>query len=161
LLLRGLKTLDVRVRRQQKNAVRVARYLKEHPGVRRVYYPGLREHPGGDLHAAQASGPGSIISFETGSITRSQEFVEALELFAITVSFGSVNSSVCLPSRMSHASIPAAVRVSRRLPDDLVRLSVGIEAATDLLQDIEQALFKASGCAPVTSRPGNLSRCPP
>jgi cystathionine beta-lyase len=157
LLLRGLKTLDVRVKRQEKNAARLARYLSERSDVRRVYYPGLEKHPGSGLHAAQARGPGSIICFETGSAARSQQFAESLKLFAITVSFGSVNSSVSLPSRMSHASIPAAVRASRRLPEDLVRLSVGIEAAADLVEDIEQALRKASRCAPVMSRPGDLS----
>jgi cystathionine beta-lyase len=161
LLLRGLKTLDVRVKRQQKSAARLARYLSRHAVVRRVYYPGLSERPGGGLHAAQARGPGSIIGFETGSIALSQQVVESLKLFAITVSFGSVNSSVSLPSRMSHASIPVAVRESRHLPEDLVRLSVGIEAATDLVEDIEQALRKASGCPPVTSRRGDLSRWTP
>src|SRR5262249_11313766 len=129
LLLRGLKTLDVRVKRQEKNALRLARYLSEHSAVGRVHYPGLRTHPESDLHRAQAKGPGSIISFETGSVARSQRFVESLKLFAITVSFGSVNSSVSMPCRMSHASIPQALRASRRLPEDLVRLSVGIEAA--------------------------------
>src|SRR5262249_43096393 len=157
LLLRGLKTLDVRVKRQEKNAARLARYLSRHPAVRHVCYPGLREHPASDLHAAQARGPGSIICFETGSIARSQQFVESLKLFAITVSFGSVNSSVSLPSRMSHASIPAAVRACRGLPEDIVRLSVGIEAAADLIADIEQALGKAGGFAPVTSESDDLS----
>jgi len=157
LLLRGLKTLDVRLKRQQKNAARLARYLSRHPDVRRVYYPGLGEHGAGKLHAAQSRGPGSIICFETGSITSSQKFVESLNLFAITVSFGSINSSVSLPSRMSHASIPAVVRASRRLPEDLVRLSVGIEAVADLREDIAQALRKASGFAAVTSGDSDLS----
>jgi cystathionine beta-lyase len=161
LLLRGLKTLDVRVKRQEKNAARLARYMSRHPAVRHVHYPGLREHPGDKLHAAQARGPGSVVCFETGSIARSQQFVESLKFFAIAVSFGSINSSVSLPSCMSHASIPAAVRASRRLPEDLVRLSVGIEAAADLIEDIEQALGKASGCAPATSDRHDLSRCPP
>ena len=80
---------------------------------------------------------------------------------AITVSFGSINSSVCLPSRMSHASIPAGVRTSRRLPEDLVRLSVGIEAAADLIKDVEQALGKATESAPVMSDCDDLSRYPP
>src|SRR5262249_58597419 len=111
--LRGLKTLDVRVKRQQKNAARLARYLSRHPAVRHVYYPGLREHPGRELHAAQAGGPGSIICFDTGSIARSQQFVESLKLFAITVSFGSVNSSVSLPYRMSQARRPASLHASR------------------------------------------------
>jgi cystathionine beta-lyase len=158
LLLRGLKTLDVRVKRQQKTALRLARYLKQNHAVRRVHYPGLVDHPGSDLHAAQARGPGSIICFETGSTVSSRRFVESLKLFAITVSFGSVNSSVSLPAHMSHASIPPAVRASRCLPDDLVRLSVGIEAGADLLEDIEQSLLNASACASAASELADLSR---
>ncbi len=140
LLLRGLKTLLLRVREQERNARKLARFLHKHPLVRRVHYPGLPDHPGHTLHRRQASGFGSVLSFETGDFERSRRIVESLELFAIAVSFGSVHSQASLPCRMSHASIPESVRRARSLPDDLVRLSIGIEDARELRQDLERAL---------------------
>ncbi len=143
LLLRGLKTLALRVERQEENARGVAERLARHPAVARVRFPGLADHPGAALHARQASGPGSVVSFETGSPERSRRVVEALRLFAIAVSFGGVGSTASLPCRMSHASIPEEVRRARTLPEDLVRLSLGIEDAGDLLADLDQALAAA------------------
>ena len=137
LLLRGLKTLSLRVKRQQATAGRIARLLVDHPDVARVWWPGLPDHPGAALHARQARGPGQVISFETGDVARSRRVVEALSLFTIAVSFGSVTSSVSLPCAMSHASIPSA---DRALPEDLVRLSIGAEDADDLLDDLSAAL---------------------
>jgi cystathionine beta-lyase len=143
LLLRGLKTLAIRLDRQQANACRIARFLSEHELVLRVHYPGLEEHPDAQVHAHQATGPGAILSFETGSLEVSRRIVEATRLFAITVSFGSVNSSISLPTRMSHASIPQQLQGSLRLPEDLVRVSVGIEDADDLIEDLAHALSAA------------------
>jgi cystathionine beta-lyase len=140
LLLRGLKTLALRLAAQERSARRVARFLAAHPAVERVHYPGLPSHPGHALHRAQASGPGAVLSFETGSCERSRRLVESLRLFTLAVSFGSVHSQASLPARMSHASIPAAVRHGHGLAEDLVRLSIGIEDAGDLLADLERAL---------------------
>ncbi len=148
LLLRGMKTLAVRLDRQEANAGRIAGLLAGHPRVRRVHYPGLASHPGHDLHRRQASGAGSVVSFETGSVEASRRIAEAARLFTISVSFGSVGSLISLPCRMSHASIPVEVRRSRALPEDLVRLAVGIEDPGDLLADLEQALTAGAGAAP-------------
>lgn len=145
LLLRGMKTLALRLERQQATATHVAEYLADHPGVRRVHFVGLKDHPGAATHARQASGPGAVVSFETGDADLSRRLVEGLELFPITVSFGGVGSSASLPCRMSHASIPAAAREARRLPEDLVRLSIGIEAAEDLIADLSRGLAAACG----------------
>ncbi len=142
LLLRGIKTLAVRLDRQQANAQRIAEYLSRHPGLTAVSYPGLADHPGHDLHCRQARGAGAVISLETGSVEASAKLVEALQLFSITVSFGSVGSLASLPCRMSHASIPPEVRRARALPEDLVRLAIGIEDVDDLLADLDQALSR-------------------
>jgi cystathionine beta-lyase len=140
LLLRGMKTLGVRLDRAQDNAGKIARRLARHPLVKHVHFPGLEEHPGHALHFRQARGSGSLVSFETGDADLSRRVVESLELFTISVSFGSVGSLASLPARMSHQSIPSSVRAERSLPDDLVRLSIGIEDARDLVADLERAL---------------------
>lgn len=159
LLLRGIKTLAIRVDRQQQTAARVAAFLDGHPAVTSVHYAGLARHPGALLHAEQASGGGTVVAFETGSVETSRRVVESLALFPITVSFGSVGSSASLPCRMSHASIPAAVRQARRLPEDLVRLSIGLEDAGDLIADLDRALHGATtGQPPGASAVG---RCQP
>lgn len=143
LLLRGIKTLGVRLDRQQQTALRVAQALAALPGVHRVRFPGLEGHDRAAIHAAQADGPGTLVCFETGDFETSLRLVEALKLFNITVSFGGVNSSASLPCRMSHASIPAPVRAARALPEDLVRLSIGLEDAEDLVEDLGAALALA------------------
>jgi cystathionine beta-lyase len=140
LLLRGVKTLGIRLDRQQENARRVAAFLASHPLAKRVHFPGLADHPGREIHERQARGPSTVLSFETGSAELSRAVVEATRIFAISVSFGSVNSSISLPARMSHASVPADVRGEVAIPADLVRVSVGIEDADDLIADLEQAL---------------------
>lgn len=144
LCLRGLKTMALRMERQQRNAWRLAEFLSRHPLVTRVNYPGLATHPGHELHMAQAGGPGSILSFETGDVEASKAIVEATELFKVTVSFGSTNSLISLPCFMSHASIPPEVRAARGLPDDLVRISAGIEDVNDLVADLGAALDAAT-----------------
>jgi cystathionine beta-lyase len=139
LLLRGMKTLSVRIDRQQANAQRIAEYLAGHPDVCKVHYPGLPDHPGYETHRRQARGAGALIGFETGSVDFSRRIAESTSLFSISVSFGSVSSLISLPCRMSHASIPEEVRSTRRLPEDLVRLSIGIEDVGDLIADLHQA----------------------
>ncbi len=144
LLLRGIKTLGVRLDRQQQTAALVAAALRRLPGASAVRFPSLPGHPGRQVHQTQADGPGTLVCFETGSYEISRRTVEALKLFNITVSFGGVNSSASLPCRMSHASIPAAIRAARALPEDLVRLSIGLEDAEDLIDDLGQALAAAA-----------------
>ena len=141
LLLRGIKTLGLRVERQSDNALKVAEFLAARPEVKTVYYPGLSDHPGHLLHSRQASGGGSVISFTTGNVDFSKRFVEATRLCSIAVSFGSVNSSISLPCYMSHASIPESMRSRLAPPADLIRLSVGIEDIEDIIADLEQALI--------------------
>jgi cystathionine beta-lyase len=144
LLLRGIKTLGLRVERQQLNAGAIAEFLTKHPLVRRVYYPGISDRQSLAVHLRQSRGHGAVVSFETGSFETSREVVEGLKLFPITVSFGGLQSSVSLPGRMSHASVPPKVASTRKLPADLVRLSVGIEDVDDLIADLDAALEIAS-----------------
>jgi cystathionine beta-lyase len=139
LLLRGIKTLKLRIDCQQKNAQTIAQFLTAHPDVERVYYAGLSDSPGYELQRTQARGAGAVLSFTTGSVELSKAIAEHAKLFRITVSFGSINSSISLPGCMSHASVPPEVLAQRDLPRDLVRVSVGIEDEQDLLDDLEQA----------------------
>ncbi|KAJ9512528.1 hypothetical protein QJQ45_018970 [Haematococcus lacustris] len=143
LALRGLKTMALRMERSAYNCARLAAYLAAHPLVKKVNYAGLPSHPGHELHMRQASDGGCLLSFETGNVEASKIIVEETQLFKITVSFGNVASLISLPCYMSHASIPAAVRAARGLPDDLVRISAGIEDIEDLLADLDQAMNKA------------------
>ncbi len=116
LLLRGMKTLALRVQRQDASAKVVAKFLAHHPAVEKVYYPGFTSHAGHSLHRSQATGDGAVISFDTGDSDFSECVVSATRLFTIAVSFGSVNSVISLPCNMSHASIPAALRGSLAPP---------------------------------------------
>jgi len=144
LFLRGLKTLKLRLDCQQKNAQAIAEFLVAHPQVTSVNYPGLTTHPGHLLQRKQARGAGAVLSFTTGSSELSRRIVEATRMFNICVSFGSINSTISLPGSMSHASVPPEVGVLRDLPSDLVRISVGIEDAGDLIGDLEQAFASAA-----------------
>ena len=138
LLLRGTKTLAVRLDRQQANAMAIARWLEER-GFK-VRYPGLASHPQYALHRQMARGAGAVLSFETGNCAVSQRIVELARLWSISVSFGCVNSLISMPCQMSHASIDATTRAERALPEDLIRLCVGIEDVDDLLADLESAV---------------------
>ena len=138
LLMRGIKTLKVRMEQQQSNAQRIAEFLESH-GFK-VRYPGLKSHPQYELHSSMARGAGAVLSFETGSIQVSERIVEAAKLWAISVSFGCVNSLISMPCRMSHASIDAKTRQERALPEDIIRLCVGIEDADDLIDDLSRAV---------------------
>ncbi|KAL0574237.1 cystathionine beta-lyase [Marasmius crinis-equi] len=145
LLLRGVKTLAVRLDRQQATASLVATYL--HSLGFKVHYPGLPSHPGREVHQRIADGNGAVLSFETGNKELSERIVGGTRLWGISVSFGCVNSLISMPCVMSHASIDPATRAARGLPEDLIRLCVGIEDSADLLDDLEQALVDAGAIA--------------
>ena len=143
LVLRGVKTLAVRMEATAKNAQRVAEYLEKHPKVERVVYPGLKSHAQHALAKKQASGFGGMITFFVkGGLKESRKFLESVQLFALAESLGGVESLVEHPAIMTHASVPAAIRKELGIHDNLVRLSVGIEHVDDLLADLEQAFAK-------------------
>lgn len=145
LLLRGTRTLAARIDRAQRTTHALADWLVSHPAVTAVHYVGRPEHPGYTLHHGQADGAGALLAFETGAVGVSAAVVEQTRLFTTAVSFGSVAASISLPCAMSHASIPAEVRAERALPEDLVRVSVGLEALEDLIADLDRALNAAAG----------------
>ncbi|KAK3688428.1 Cys/Met metabolism PLP-dependent enzyme-domain-containing protein [Podospora appendiculata] len=145
LLMRGVKTLAIRMEKQQTNAQRIAEFLESH-GFK-VRYPGLKSHPQYDLHWSIARGAGAVLSFETGDVAVSERIVEAARLWGISVSFGCVNSLISMPCRMSHASIDAKTRQERQMPEDIIRLCVGIEDVDDLIDDLSRALIQAGAVA--------------
>lgn len=155
LVLRGMKTLALRMKQQQHNALRVAEFLLAHPAVAQVYYPALLEGPAREVHERQARGPGAVLSFSTGDPELSRRLVEACRIFSITVSFGGVNSTISLPNYMSHASIPEALKKQKVVPRDLVRVSVGIEDPDDLIDDL-RASFAAAATAAANLTLDNL-----
>jgi cystathionine gamma-synthase len=141
MLVRGMKTLAVRVARQNENALRVAEYLEQHARVRHVYYPFLKSHPEYAVARAQMSGGGGMVSFEVeGSAEDARRVSEALRMFTLAPSLGGVESLVCLPVLTSHLMISPEHREKMGVTDQLLRLSVGIENADDLIADLEQAL---------------------
>lgn len=142
LVLRGTKTLPLRMERHNQNALAVAGHLAPHPKIERIHYPGLRDHPGHALMRRQASGFGGMISFDLATIDRARRFLGAVRLFTLAESLGGVESLACHPATMTHASVPAAERARIGLGDGLVRLSVGIEDVDDLIADLDQALMK-------------------
>ncbi|KAK6193363.1 hypothetical protein LQW54_012535 [Pestalotiopsis sp. IQ-011] len=141
LLMRGVKTLAIRMEKQQANAQAIAEFLESH-GFK-VRYPGLKSHPQYDLHWSLARGAGAVLSFETGDIKLSERIVEAAKIFGISVSFGCVNSLISMPCRMSHASIDPKTRAERQMPEDIIRLCVGIEDVNDLIDDLSRSLTQA------------------
>jgi cystathionine gamma-synthase len=141
LLLRGIKTLAVRVERQNQSALRIAEFLQEHPKVRSVNYPFLKGHPQRALAVEQMRGGGGVLSFEVdGTGEDARKVTESLRLFALAPSLGGVDSLVCLPVLTSHAMISADDRRKMGVTDQLVRLSVGIENVDDLIADLDHAL---------------------
>jgi cystathionine gamma-lyase len=141
LLLRGLKTLQVRVERQCENALTIARWLEGQDAVVRVHYPGLEQHPGHALAKRQMGGRyGGVVSFEVSSAEAALSFLERLRVFTLAESLGAVESLAESPALMTHSSIPAEMRGRVGVSDGLIRLSAGIEDVDDLLADLEQAL---------------------
>ncbi len=141
LTLRGIKTLALRMREHEKNASRIAQFLKDHPRVRRVYYPGQPDHPGHKLAASQMDGFSGMVSFEVkGGLVEARRVLARLRLFKIAESLGGVESLVELPAVMTHASIPKEERRKAGLEEGVIRLSVGIEDVEDLRKDLKRAL---------------------
>jgi len=141
LVLRGLETLPVRMRQHEKNASAIADYLKGHRAVKKVYYPGLTDHPGHEIAKRQMSGFGGMVSFEIdGDSDTVDSFLRNLELFALAESLGGVASLAERPATMSHASMPEEYRQAVGITSELVRLSIGLENADDLIEDLDRAL---------------------
>lgn len=140
LLMRGIKTLGIRMEEHNVNAQRIAEFLNNHEAVSNVYYPGLATHPGHNLMKKQSTGFGGMISFDVGSGEKADELLAKLRYFTLAESLGAVESLISVPARMTHASIPSERRAELGITDGLVRISVGIEDVEDLLEDLTQAL---------------------
>jgi cystathionine beta-lyase/cystathionine gamma-synthase len=141
LVLRGIETLPLRMRQHEENALAVANYLKGHPRVKRVLYPGLDSHPGHEIARRQMKGFGGVVSFELGTgIEGANPFLRKLAVFSLAESLGGIASLAEHPASMSHASMPNDYREKVGITDGLVRLSVGLENIADLIEDLEQAL---------------------
>lgn len=143
LLIRGIKTLGVRMDRHVENAEKLAKLLFKHPDVSRVYYPGLPSHPGYETNRKQAKNGGAMISFELTKGHDINRFFQSLKLIALAESLGGVESLVCHPASMTHAAIPKDIREKTGITDDLIRFSVGIEDVNELWQDLEQAIVSS------------------
>ena len=142
LILRGIKTLHLRVERSCENAKKIAKYLSAHPSVDKVYYPGLKTHPNHKIAKKQMRDFGGMVSFDIhgGNLKDAQKILKGTKLFSLAESLGGVESLIGHPASMTHASIPKADRLKVGLTDSLIRLSIGIEDADDLIEDLENAL---------------------
>ena len=140
LMIRGIKTLGVRMDRHVDNAKKIAQWLSKSGYASRIYYPGLPEDPGYEVQKKQADGPGAMISFVLDSNYDYRKFFKNLKLITLAESLGGVESLVCHPASMTHAAIPAEIRQEVGIVDELIRFSVGIEDADDLIADLEQAI---------------------
>ncbi len=142
LVLRGIKTLGIRMERHSQNGEKIAHYLKAHPAVKKVYWPGFEDHPGHAIAKAQMKSFGGMISFElkNDSMEAARKLLSSTHLFSLAESLGGVESLINHPASMTHASIPREERIKNGLSDTLIRLSVGIEDADDLIADLEQAM---------------------
>eukprot|EP00668_Euglena_longa_P015084 GGOE01019133.1.p2 GENE.GGOE01019133.1~~GGOE01019133.1.p2 ORF type:complete len:185 (-),score=39.66 GGOE01019133.1:577-1131(-) len=145
LVLRGIKTLGVRMERHCKNGAVIAHFLRGHPAVKQVYWPGFEDHPGHAVAQRQMKGFGGMISFEleNDAIDSAMALLSSTKIFSLAESLGGVESLINHPASMTHASIPREERVRNGLSDALIRLSVGIEDADDLVADLEGAIQKA------------------
>jgi cystathionine beta-lyase/cystathionine gamma-synthase len=145
LVLRGIKTLGIRMERHSENGEKIAHYLKAHPAVKKVYWPGFEDHPGHAIAKAQMKSFGGMISFElkNDTIEAARKLLSSTHLFSLAESLGGVESLINHPASMTHASIPREERIKNGLSDTLIRLSVGIEDADDLIADLEHAIQEA------------------
>ena len=140
LVLRGTKTLAVRMEAHDRNGRIVANFLAEHPSVQKVYYPGLASHPQHELAKKQQTGFGGMVAFETGSLENAKKVLEGVKLCTLGESLGGVESLISHPATMTHASVPVETRTKLGITDGLVRVSVGIEDVEDIIEDLDQAL---------------------
>lgn len=140
LVLRGLKTLSVRMDFSMKSALKIATFLQNHPSVKKVFYPGLSDHPQFELQQKQSEGAGAVLSFELESEEAVKQFVELTEIPVFAVSLGAVESILSYPAKMSHAAMPIEQRLKRGISQSLLRLSVGLEHPDDIINDFSTAL---------------------
>lgn len=144
LVLRGIKTLHLRMERHCLNGKKIATYLREHSKIGKVYWPGFSDHPNHDIAKKQMRDFGGMLSFtlKNDNIENATKLMESVELFSLAESLGGVESLINHPASMTHASIPKEERIKNGLTDSLIRLSIGVEDAEDLIADLEQALAK-------------------
>ncbi|RLQ98139.1 bifunctional cystathionine gamma-lyase/homocysteine desulfhydrase [Falsibacillus albus] len=142
LLIRGIKTLGVRMEEHEENTRKIIDFLQEHPAVKKIYYPGLPSHPNHEVAKKQGRGFGGMISFDIGSEEKADQLLSKVKYFTLAESLGAVESLISVPARMTHASIPRERRLELGITDGLVRISVGLEDAEDLIEDLKQALEK-------------------
>lgn len=140
MLIKGIKTLAVRMDRHNENAKKIAEFLRDREEIEKVYYPGFKEHPGYEVQSRQAKGYGGMISFVLKEGYDYKKFFESLKIITFAESLGGVKSLVCHPASMTHAAIPKEIREPIGIVDNLIRLSAGIENSDDLIEDIENAL---------------------
>ncbi|MCG3085917.1 bifunctional cystathionine gamma-lyase/homocysteine desulfhydrase [Anoxybacillus sp. LAT_35] len=140
LLMRGIKTLGIRMEEHEENTRKIVEFLTNHPAVTRVYYPGLPSHPNHDVAKKQMRGFGGMVSFDVGSAEKAEQVLTRVRYFTLAESLGAVESLISLPAKMTHASIPKERRAELGITDGLIRISVGLEDADDLIEDLAQAL---------------------
>jgi cystathionine gamma-lyase/homocysteine desulfhydrase len=140
LLMRGLKTLGIRMEEHERNARAIVEFLQSHPKVKNIYYPGLPTHPNYETAKRQATGFGAIVSFDVDSENTLEQLMRKLKYFTLAESLGAVESLISVPAKMTHASIPAQRREELGITDTLIRISIGIEDHEDLIEDLTQAL---------------------
>ncbi|GMB07541.1 cystathionine gamma-lyase/homocysteine desulfhydrase [Thermolongibacillus altinsuensis] len=140
LLMRGIKTLGIRMEEHEANTRKIVEFLVQHPAVKKVYYPGLPSHPNHEIAKKQMRGFGGMVSFDVGSGEKAEQLLARVRYFTLAESLGAVESLISLPAKMTHASIPKERREELGITDGLVRISVGLEDVEDLLEDLAQAL---------------------
>jgi cystathionine gamma-lyase/homocysteine desulfhydrase len=140
LLIRGIKTLGIRMEETESNTKALVEFLQGHDKVKKIFYPGLDSHPNHDIAKKQARGFGGMVSFDVGSAENADQLLSKIKYFTLAESLGAVESLISVPARMTHASIPAERRAELGITDGLVRISVGIEDVEDLIEDLTQAL---------------------
>lgn len=140
LLIRGMKTLGIRMEEHESNTRQIVAFLEKHPAITKVYYPGLPAHPNHEISKKQALGFGGMVSFDVGSAENADKLLDKVKYFTLAESLGAVESLISVPARMTHASIPAERRAELGITDGLVRISVGLEEVEDLMEDLKQAL---------------------
>lgn len=140
LLMRGMKTLQARMNHSEQSASVLAAWLNGRPDIEKVYYPGLLDHPGREIHEKQSTGYGAVVSFDVGSGERAKQVLNKVRIPLVAVSLGAVESILSYPAMMSHAAMPPEVRHERGIADGLLRFSVGLEDIDDLIADLDQAL---------------------